>query len=54
MIILAAVVFGALTGWGVAKRRGGRRPDLLHYAAVYGIAFGIAGVFVTVVISRLI
>ena len=54
MIILAAIVFGALTGWGVARRRGGRKLDQLQYAAGYGIAFGIVGVFVTILVSRLI
>ena len=38
MIILAALVFGALTGWSVARRRGGRGLDQLQYAAGYGIA----------------
>ncbi len=54
MIILASAVFGALTGWGLARRRGGRRPDRLHYAAGYGIAFAILGLFVTVIVSRMV
>jgi hypothetical protein len=54
MIILAALVFGALTGWGVARRRGGRGLDQLQYAAGYGIAFGILGVFLTIFVSRMI
>ena len=54
MIILAAGVFGALTGWGVARRRGGRGLDQLQYAAGYGIAFGILGVFMTIFVSRMI
>ena len=53
MIILAAMASGALAGWGVARRRGGRRLDQLQYAAGYGIAFGILGVFVTILVSRM-
>jgi hypothetical protein len=54
MIVLAAAVFGALTGTGVARRRGGRGLDQLQYAAGYGIAFTIVGVFVTIFIDRMI
>ncbi len=53
MIILASLVFGALMGWGVARRRGGRKLDQLQYAAGYGIAFAILGVFVTIFVSRM-
>ena len=54
MVILAALVFGALMGWGVAKRRGGRGVDMAQYAAGYAIAWGIVGVFVTILIDRLV
>jgi hypothetical protein len=54
MIILAALVFGALMGWGVATRRGGRGIDMAQYAAGYAIAWGIVGVFVTILIDRLV
>jgi hypothetical protein len=53
MIVLAAMVFGALTGTGVARRRGGRGLDQLQYAAGYGIAFAILGVFATIFIDRM-
>ena len=53
MVILAALVFGALMGWGVARRRGGRKLDQLQYAAGYGIAWGIVGVFVTILVGRM-
>ncbi len=54
MVILAALVFGALMGRGVAKRRGGRGVDMAQYAAGYAIAWGIVGVFVTILIDRLV
>jgi hypothetical protein len=53
MVILVALVFGALMGWGVARRRGGRGLDQLQYAAGYAIAWGIVGVFVTVLLDRM-
>lgn len=52
MIVLAALVFGALMGWGVARRRGGRGLDQLQHAAGYGIAWALVGVFVTILIVR--
>jgi hypothetical protein len=54
MIILAGLVAGALTGALVARSRGGKRLDILHYAAGFGIAFGILGTFVTVALSRML
>jgi hypothetical protein len=47
-------VIGSLTGRGIARRRGGRGLDQLQYAAGYGIAFGILGVFMTILVSRMI
>jgi hypothetical protein len=54
MIILGALVLGALIGAGVARRRGGRGIDQAQYAAGYGIAFGLLGVFATILIDRLV
>ncbi len=54
MIVLAALLFGALMGMGIARRRGGRALDQAQYAAGYAIAFGILGVFVTILIDRLV
>ena len=53
MIILASLVFGVLLGAGTARRRGGRSLDMAQYAAGYGIAFAILGLFVTIAIARL-
>ncbi len=54
MIILAAMMSGALTGTAVARKRGGRGIDQLQYAAGYGIAFTILGVFATIFLDRMI
>ena len=51
--MLVAIVLGALTGALVAHRRGGRRLDMAHHAAVFAILFAVAGLIVTIVIARL-
>ncbi len=53
MIVISGLICGALTGWGLARKRGGRPLDQLQYAAGYGIAFTILGVFVTILIDRI-
>ena len=54
MIVVAGLVLGA--GWGVltAKKRGGNRADMAQYGAVGGILGGIAGLFVTIGLERLL
>jgi hypothetical protein len=52
MIVLAGMVVGILVGTFTAKNRGGQRLDLVQYGAVYGIAFTLIGVFVTIILER--
>lgn len=52
MIIIAAILLGATLGARTAKKRGGVLADILQYAAVYAIAFGIAGTILTLLIDR--
>ena len=52
MIVIAAVVLGALWGDLRARKRGGNGTDRLQYAAVHAIALAIAGLFVTILIDR--
>ena len=52
MIILAGMVLGIVIGTFTAKNRGGKRLDILQDAAVYGIAFTLIGVFVTIILER--
>ena len=54
MIIVAAIVLGALTGALVAHRRGGRRLDMAHHAAAYAILFGVAGTIMSIAIVRMV
>lgn len=51
MIVLVSAVLGIALGAITAKRRNGNRLDMLQYAAGYGIAFTIVGVFLTLLID---
>lgn len=53
MIVLAALVLGASLGVLAARKRQGNRLDMAQYAAGYGIAFMIVGVFLTLLIDNL-
>ena len=53
MIVIAGFVLGAALGAWTAHRRGGRRLDMLQYAAGYAIAFTLLGVFATIFIDRM-
>lgn len=52
MVVLAGLILGIFIGSFTAKNRGGRKLDILQYGAVYGIAFTLIGVFVTIIIDR--
>ncbi|MDO5612242.1 MAG: hypothetical protein Q4G14_03250 [Paracoccus sp. (in: a-proteobacteria)] len=52
MIVIAAIVIGALLGWRRAAQMGGALRDRAQYAAVFAIAFAILGLFATVFIER--
>ncbi len=53
MIVVGGLVLGALLGGLIAKRRGGKPADIAQYAAAYGIAFAILGLFLSIAIERL-
>ncbi len=53
MIVGAGLVIGAALGALTAKRQGGRRLDMLQYAAGYAIAFMLLGLFATIFIDRM-
>ena len=52
MIVLAGLVIGVTWGIISAKRRNGNRLDMAQYAAGYGIAFMLIGVFLTIILER--
>ncbi len=54
MIVLAGLAFGALFGAMLAKKRGGKGLDMAQYAAGFGIAFGLLGMFLTIFIERML
>jgi cytochrome c biogenesis protein CcdA len=54
MIVIGGLVLGAILGVVSARRRGGKPADMAQYAAGYGIAFGLLGVFLTIVLERLL
>ena len=53
MIVIAALILGALFGWRRAARLGGTRADRLQYAAAHGMGFAVLGIFLTIFIARM-
>jgi hypothetical protein len=53
MIVIGGLVLGAGLGAITAARRGGKRLDVLQYAAGFGIAFCLLAVFLTIFIERM-
>ena len=49
---LAGLLFGAMFGAFRARARGGKTLDMLQWAAVMAIMFGIIGLFVLIFIER--
>ena len=54
MILIGGLVIGAIWGAFSAKRRGGHPADMAQYAAGYAIALGILGLFVTIILERVL
>jgi hypothetical protein len=54
VIVIAGLGLGAAMGASVALRRGGKVLDALQYAAGYGIAFGLLGLFATIFLERML
>ncbi|MFD0857784.1 hypothetical protein [Roseovarius aquimarinus] len=52
MIVILAALVGALIGALVARRRKGRPADIAQFAFVYALVFGLAALFVTILIQR--
>ena len=54
MLVIMGIVGGAIWGGFLARRRKGNRLDILQYAAASAIAFGLVGLFATILVSRLL
>jgi hypothetical protein len=53
MIVIAGFLLGAGLGAWKAKRRGGTAADMAQYAAAFGIALALLGLFLTIFIERM-
>ena len=49
---LSGLLLGAILGAARAKMRGGKTLDMLQWAAVFAIMFGVIGMFVLIFIER--
>jgi len=49
---LAGLLIGAVLGAISARMRGGRALDMLQWAAVFAIIFGVLGMFALIFIER--
>jgi hypothetical protein len=54
MIVIAAALIGMVSGVMTARRRGGRGADMAQYGAGFGIAFALAGLFLTIALEWLL
>ncbi|MDJ0822343.1 MAG: apolipoprotein acyltransferase [Paracoccaceae bacterium] len=54
MIVIAAAIIGAISGGTIAARRKGNKADIAQYAFVYALAFGLAGLILTIIIEKAI
>nr|WP_319251535.1 apolipoprotein acyltransferase [uncultured Celeribacter sp.] len=54
MIVIVLAILGTILGWRMAAKRGGNRLDKLQYAAVYFLIAALIGLFLTVLVERLI
>ena len=52
MVNILGLLIGAGLGALIARRRGGNRKDLLHYAGVFGLIGLIIGTFIGVFMLR--
>ncbi|MFV2001461.1 MAG: hypothetical protein ACC619_00600 [Paracoccaceae bacterium] len=54
MIITVSFIIGAALGASNARRKGGDHKDMALHGAIIGIIFALLGVFVSIVLARLI
>jgi len=52
MAPIIGLIFGALLGAVVAKRKGGNRLDMAQYAGGFAILFGLVGLFLAIYLAR--
>ena len=54
MFVIGGVLLGAIGGGLRARSRGGKPADIAQYATVYGILFGVIGLFITIYLDRML
>ncbi|SFI89200.1 apolipoprotein acyltransferase [Celeribacter neptunius] len=54
MIGLVLTFLGGIWGWRLAAKRNGNRADKLQYMVVYGLIFGLVGLFLGVLVDRMV
>lgn len=54
MFVIGGLLIGAIGGGLRARARGGKPADIAQYAAVYGLIFGLIGLFVTIYLDRML
>lgn len=54
MIVIGGFVLGAVIGAFTAWSRGGKPADMAQYAAGFGIALCVAGLFLTIFLERML
>lgn len=54
MFVIGGLVLGAIGGGLRAKARGGKPADIAQYALVHAIVFGLIGLFVTIILDRVL
>ncbi|MCJ7873596.1 hypothetical protein Q4577_10120 [Marinovum sp. 2_MG-2023] len=53
MLVFLGAVIGGIIGGTIAKRRGGKRLDIIQYVGIYALIFALGGLLATLVIHRL-
>ncbi len=54
MFVIGGLVLGALAGAFYARKQGGKPADMAQYAAGFGIALGLLGLVITLILDRLL
>jgi hypothetical protein len=54
MIVIGGLILGAIGGGWTARRRGGKPADIAQWAAVWAILLGILGLFLTLLLDRML
>ncbi len=54
MIVITALILGALFGAYRARRRQGSGFDIAQYAATHAIFFALLGLFATILVEKLV